>query len=137
MRETKIVMLRPEWHQEDRANRFSSMARPRQKKADEDIVARAYAWAVSAQEKYGFIATPIELDGFENGDKLTYNPAEVYVSVFYDEKTDTAILRRDWDGGYLVQYNVLVNYADLKKIAPHSIKQLLENGVKLYKRLGG
>ena len=123
--ETKIIML-TEYLEKNRRNRI----RPKSKEA-EIIEAKAYEWAVSTQKRYGIIATPIRLTGFDDGDKLTYNSSEVYVSVFYDKETETAILRRDWDDA--VQYNVLVNYADLQKTAPHSMKKLIENGLRHYR----
>ena len=97
-----------------------------------DPFAVAYDWAISEQKRLGIVAQPINLT--LGKDELTYDQDKVYVSVFYDEKSGRAILRRDWDELFSVQYNVLANYAELAKTAPHSLAKLKENGVDLYKR---
>lgn len=92
----------------------------------------AFEWAISEQKRMGFVAQPVNF-AFEK-DEITYDENKVYVSVFYDEKSGHAILRRDWDEGFVVQYNVLANYDELARIAPNSLTKLKDNGVNLYKR---
>ena len=54
--------------------------------------------------------------------------------MFCDEEGDNVILRRDWEDGYVIQYNVLVNYDQLLKTAPNTMEQFRNNGLKLYQR---
>ncbi len=93
---------------------------------------KAYDWAIGEQKRYGFIAQPVRFE-FEK-DELTYDQESVYVSVFYDKESKEAIMRRDWDSSFVVQYNVLVNYEELTRIAPNSLRTLLMNGIDLYHR---
>lgn len=92
----------------------------------------AYEWAVSEQIKFGLVAQPINL--VFDKDEITFDENKVFVSLFYDEKAKRAIIRRDWDEGFVVQYNILANYEQLTRIAPKSIEKLRRNGVDLYRR---
>ena len=92
----------------------------------------AYNWALSEQKRLGFFAQPIQLN-FDEGDALTHDK-KVYVSVFVDEDSKRVLMRRDWDEDLTVQYNVIVNYDEIKNVAPNSLNELLNNGIKLYER---
>lgn len=100
--------------------------------ANDRLFELASQWAVAEQKRYGFIARPINFI-FER-DELTYDQEKVYISVFFNSETGDAILRRDWDDGYTVQYNILANYEEIARIAPHSLAKLKSNGIELYKR---
>ena len=106
---------------------------------DNDIISlfdiklkEAYDWAVAEQKRYGFVAQPINF--VLEKDELTYDQEEVYVSLFYDKSSERAILRRDWDSSFVVQYNILANYQEFAKDWPESLKKLLNNGIDLYRR---
>lgn len=92
----------------------------------------AYNWAAAWQKKQGLIAEAIRLT-FDK-DELTYDQNECLVSVFFHPETKKALLRRDWDDGFVVSYAVLTNYSEITEIAPCSLQKLLHNGVKLYEK---
>ena len=92
----------------------------------------ASKWAINEQKRNGFIATPINF--IFDRDELTYDQKKVYISVFFNNETGDAIMRRDWDDSFTVQYNILANYDQIAKIAPHSLAKLKNNGIELYKR---
>lgn len=103
---------------------------------DESKLEKAYEWAIAVQKYYGFVAQRIAL----NGEALSFLEQEhgsknSFISIFCSSKEpNRVILRRDWDEGYVVQYNVLDNYEELKNQFPDTIGNWEKNGIKLYKR---
>ena len=94
--------------------------------------ALAYKWAVQVQKELNIPAPPVKIN-FDS-DELTHNEEDCFVSIFYDEQSGKALLRRDWDKDLTVQYNLIVNYEEIKKTAPNSLHKLIQNGIKLQER---
>lgn len=92
----------------------------------------AYKWAVKEQKELNIPAPPVEIK-FDS-DRLTHNEDDCFVSIFYNKDDGKALLRRDWDKDLTVQYNLLTNYEEIKKIAPNSLEKLIQNGIKLQER---
>ena len=103
--------------------------------AKNNLRARAYEWAVKEQERMGCMAEPVSLS-FKS-DFLTTDSVGCIVSVFYDQKRDKAILRRDWLDDMGIKYNILTNFGEIKRIAPKSAAHMLDNGIKLYRYYDG
>lgn len=103
--------------------------------AKNSLLKAAYDWAVKEQERMNIMAQPITLT-FES-DNLTVDSKDCVVSVFYDQETKEAILRRDWLDDMTISYLVLVNWEDVKKTAPDSAARMLDNGIKLYRFYDG
>ena len=103
--------------------------------AKDSLLKAAYDWAVKEQERMSIMAQPITLT-FES-DNLTVDSEDCVVSVFYDQETKKAILRRDWLDDMAISYLVLVNWEDVKKTAPDSAARMLDNGIKLYRFYDG
>lgn len=92
----------------------------------------AFDWAVSDQEKHGFLSRPARFNF--DGDYIEYDENVVVITMFYDKEQDWAILRRDWPELLKTAYNTITNYAEVERIAPNTLRKLLENGVELYMR---
>lgn len=103
--------------------------------AKNSLLKAAYDWAVKEQERMSIMAQPITLT-FES-DNLTVDSEDCVVSVFYDQETKKAILRRDWLDDMAISYLVLVNWEDVKKTAPDSAARMLDNGIQLYRFYDG
>lgn len=103
--------------------------------AKNSLLKAAYDWAVKEQERMNIMAQPITLT-FES-DNLTVDSKDCVVSVFYDQETKEAILRRDWLDDMAISYLVLVNWEDVKKTAPDSAARMLDNGIQLYRFYDG
>lgn len=93
------------------------------------IMKEAYDWALLEQRRNNILSSPICLD-FE-ADELDYDPNKFTASVFYNKSTKEALLRREWVCENTVQYNVLMNYDEIKVKAPVSLKTMIENGLNL------
>lgn len=98
-------------------------------KEKERILSEAYDWAEGQRQTFGFIAQPIRLE-LNHGDYVDDRDG-FKVSMFYKKSTGEALLRRDWSERSIVQYNIIVNYEEIAKIAPKSLKQMLKNGLEL------
>lgn len=101
-------------------------------KEKERILSEAYEWALDRQHELQYIAQPIYMtfpkgDTIDDGDGFT-------MSVFYKKSTGEAVLRRDWERRMAIAYNILTNYDEIAKIAPKSLKLMLQNGLKIKKR---
>lgn len=92
-------------------------------------IAEAYAWAIGEKEKLGLLAQPIRLD-FDDRNDLIYDK-ECHVSLFRDETASSTIIRQDW-GKDTIKYNIIVNYYEISRIAPASLRKLIDNGIALY-----
>lgn len=92
-------------------------------------LSNAYRWAEAQRLSYGFLAQPLRLT-FEHGDVVDDGNGFI-ISLFYDGATGRALLRRDWEERGMVQYNILVNYDEICRIAPKSTEQMLRNGLRL------
>ena len=95
----------------------------------------AYDWAVKEQERMGCMAEPISLV-FES-DNLTTDRDNCIVSVFYNQESNKALLRRDWLDDMGIKYNILINLDEIKMVAPKSSVHMLHNGIKLYRYYDG
>ena len=89
-----------------------------------------FAWAVSEQQRMGCMAEPIALDF--KADDLVHDPPGCVVSIFYNDESGEALLRRDWLEDMGIKYNLLTNFDEIERIAPRSVKRMLDNGAKLY-----
>ena len=96
----------------------------------EKIRKRAFLWAVSEQKRLECVAEPIRL--VFNRDCFDKDVDGCVASIFYDEETNKAILRRDWFDDMAVCYNIITNLEEIKKNAPKSASHLLDNGIKLF-----
>ena len=101
-------------------------------KEEERILSEAYDWAFERQRELGFLAQPIHMtfsrgDLIDDGDGFT-------MSLFYKKSTGEALLRRDWETRMAVSFNILTNYDEIEKIAPKSLKKMLQNGLRLKQR---
>ena len=89
-----------------------------------------YDWAVQNQKDLGCMAEPIRIN-FKT-DHLVQDTDDCMISVFYDEESGLAIMRRDWTDCGAVKFNILVNYDEIKQKAPNSARHMEENGKKLF-----
>ena len=96
---------------------------------------KAYDWAVKEQERMGCMAEPISLK-FDS-DFLTSDRDSCIVSIFYDQTTKKAILRRDWLDDMGIKYNILTNLDEIRQVAPKSAAHMLSNGMKLFRYYDG
>lgn len=101
-------------------------------KEEERILSEAYDWAFERQRELGFLAQPVHMtfsrgDLIDDGDGFT-------LSLFYKKSTGEALLRRDWETRMAVSFNILTNYDEIEKIAPKSLKKMLQNGLRLKQR---
>lgn len=101
-------------------------------KEKELILSEAYDWAEGQRQMFGFIAQPLRLT-FGHGDCVDDGDGFM-ISMFYKKSTGEALLRRDWFEKMMVQYNIIVNYDEIAKIAPKSLNLMLQNGLKIKKR---
>lgn len=85
--------------------------------------------------RMGCMAEPIYLE-FES-DSLTTDRNNCIVSIFYDQESNKALLRRDWLDEMGIKYNILTNLDEIKKVAPKSVEHMLHNGTKLYRYYDG
>lgn len=92
----------------------------------------AFNWAVDYQKRHGFRSKPIRFEF--DGDYLEYDRSKCEVAMFYDKDFDWAILRRDWPDRFATCYNIVTNYREIEKMAPNSLRELLDNGVEMYMR---
>ena len=93
----------------------------------------AFDWAVRDQKRHNFLSRPARFE-FHGEDVLEYDESYCQIAMFYNEEKDWAILRRDWPDKLATSYNVITNYDEIRKVAPNSLKRLLENGVKMYEK---
>ena len=93
----------------------------------------AFDWAVKDQKRHGFLSRPARFD-FHGEDILEYDKEKCRIAMFYNEENDWAILRRDWPEKLATAYNVITNYDEVKRVAPNSLKELLDNGVEMYEQ---
>lgn len=96
------------------------------KKPKEDKIA-LFDWAV---REFSFTAEPISL--YFSSDRLVKDSEKCVISTFPDDKSDLAIMRRDWVNLGAVTYNLILNYEELKKQAPNSVAHMEKNGQTLY-----
>ena len=89
-----------------------------------------YEWATKNMKELGCIADPIRIK-FES-DHLVEDPNGCMMSIFIDEESGVALLRRDWTDVGAVQFNVVLNYGEIREIAPYSLKHMEDNGRRLY-----
>lgn len=94
-------------------------------------LSEAYDWAEEWRKRHGILTSPIRMT-FNNGDYVD-NGDGFTISIFYDKSTGRALLRRDWEDEMAVQYNDLVNFDEIAKIAPKSVSLMLKNGLKVKK----
>lgn len=102
------------------------------KKAMDQKYKAAFDWAVRDQKRHGFHSKPINFEF--DGDSLEYDENVVHVAMFYDEDQNWAILRRDWPEKLATTYNIVANIDEVKKKAPNSMLELLNNGLMMYDR---
>ncbi|MBR3116015.1 hypothetical protein IKF30_02190 [Candidatus Saccharibacteria bacterium] len=105
------------------------------KDARDILEKKAYDWAIGEQKRMGCMAEPVSLE-FES-DFLTVDRDGCIISLFYDQKSNKAMLRRDWLDDMGIKYNILVNLDEIKKTAPLSVAHMLENGIKVYRYYDG
>ena len=91
---------------------------------------KAFRWAVEEQKKHNFLSRPARFE-FHGEDAMEYDRKICHAAMFYNEDKDWAILRRDWPEKLATSYNVIINYDEIKRVAPNSLKELLENGIKM------
>lgn len=96
---------------------------------------KAYDWAIREQERMGCMAEPISLK-FES-DFLTTDRDNCIVSIFYNQESGKAILRRDWLDDMGIKYNILTNLPEIRRVAPMSTEHMLDNGTKIYRYYDG
>ena len=101
------------------------------KEAQDRRLKAAFDWAVRDQKRHGFVSKPIRFEF--DGDYLEYDENVCHVAMFYNNE-DWAILRRDWPDKLATTYNIITNYDEIKQIAPNSVRELLDNGVKMHDR---
>ena len=93
----------------------------------------AFDWAVKDQKRHNFLSRPARFE-FHGEDVLEYDKEKCHIAIFYNEEKDWAILRRDWPDKLATAYNVITNYDEIKRVAPNSLKELLDNGVEMYEQ---
>jgi hypothetical protein len=96
-------------------------------------LSKAYDWAEEQRRVGGFKSQPIRVE-FPNGDQLEAYSDDFTVSMFYNKDTGEALLRRDWEDKMAIQYNIVVNFDEIAKIYPNSVKEMLQNGLLLKKK---
>lgn len=107
---------------------FTEAVTSRQKAEEE----AAYDWAIKEQKFNGLVSQPIRM---ELDDETPLFEADGFTaSLFVSDNDDDVILRRDWDDGFVVQYNIITNYKEAMKMAPKTIAKLIKNGIDLSKR---
>lgn len=90
------------------------------------------AYQIASQRKKNLLGETMIANlslNFTNGDSLT-DDDDFVISLFYDEKTDRALLVREWPDEGGTTFNVIVNYDKLKRNAPKSLLKMLKNGLK-------
>ena len=108
------------------------------KDAKEKRLREAFEWAVKDQKRHNFLSRPARFE-FHGEDFLEYDKRICHIAMFYSPEKDWAILRRDWPDKLATSYNFITNYDEIKKVAPNSLNELLDNGVKMhehYKSVG-
>lgn len=95
----------------------------------EKIMREAYQWALG---KIKGTAEPIEIS--LESDDLAERGTSCIVSVFYDQDSRKALLRRDWLDTMAVQFNFLTNYDEIKRATPRSAEFMETNGIKLFRQ---
>lgn len=96
------------------------------------VTKEAFDWAVSEQRRLGLMAEPLNVIFDE--DSLELEDKNCIVSVFYNEDTNRAIMRRDWTDIMAVKYNILTNLSQIKKVAPQTTELMMDNAIKMYYR---
>ena len=93
----------------------------------------AYEWAKSELDYFEINMQPVNID-FKSDDISNFIAHGCIISVFRDENStdNKAILRREWPKDRVFEWNLLTNYDEIKRRAPKSLEQMLENGVQRY-----
>lgn len=94
-----------------------------------------FEWAVNEQARMGLTAEPIRLTAKQ--DNMTGDPLGCIISIFYDEESGKALLRRDWLNDMGVKYNLLTNFDEIRRIAPKSVQHMMENATRIYEYYDG
>ena len=97
---------------------------------DMDLLAEAFAWADSRRRR-AELSTPLKID-FDS-DYIDFDSG-CNISIFVNG--DRAIMRREWTEDHSVLYNSVMNYPDIKKVAPKSVARMIQNGLSVYKEKG-
>jgi len=103
--------------------------------AKKGIEKAAFNWAISEQERIGLVAGLLFLEP-EHEELEEYEEGFV-PSVFYDEESGKALLRRDWLKDGAVRYDVLTNFEEIKKRTPKVAQTLRENAIRVYRHFDG
>ena len=100
-----------------------------------DELGEAYDWAEKQRREFGFLAQPLNLT-FEHGDNMGERDGFI-VSLFYKKETGEALLRRDWEERNIIQYNILLNFDEILRVAPKATHKMLKNGLMVKSVWGG
>lgn len=100
-----------------------------------DTAKRTYEWAIAEQMRMGLICDPIRL--VFKSDDMDIDRNGCVLSIFVDPDSGRAIYRRDWIEDMGIRYNLLLNFDEIRRIAPKSVAHMLKNADKIYRYYDG